>query len=248
MIEEEGRTEFRNRTWGSDDFVPVQVSGPVEIGLAPMPHSRADAHVFVVRGLAFPVKLEVDAGRVELEDCAVKHLEVHGIDTVTPVIRARNCLFGDVQNARGLARLEYVTVLGATLSETIEASDCIFLGRIRKDHLPLAPPSAGCLRYSRIIPGQAAGGMSLFRTNSERVWFFSEIFGARSCGVLHPVSPASIRFGAEDGGEMGACHGFAYSLCLNAMEEKLKDFVPVGMQAAAIPDARLLKAPLSLPT
>lgn len=248
VIEEEGRTEFRNRTWGTDAFVPVRVSGPVEIGLAPMPHGRADAHAFAVRGLVFTIKLEVDAGRVELEDCAVKHLETHGIDTVTPVIQARNCVFGDIQNARGLSRLEYVTVLGATLSETLEASDCIFLGRIRRHHVPLDPPPAGCLRYSRIIPGQAAGGMSLFRTHSERVWFFSDTFGARSCGVLHPASPASIRFGAEDGGEVGGCHGFAYSLCLNAMEEKLKDFVPVGMQAIAIPDARLLKAPLSLPT
>lgn len=248
VVEGDGRTEYRNRTWGTPAFVPVRIAGPVEIGLAPLPHSDADAHLFVVKGLVFDVKLEVDAGRVELEDCAVDHLEVHGIDPLAPVIRARHCLFGDIQNARGLSRLEYVTVLGPTLSETLEASDCVFLGRIRKDHVPSTPPPSGCVRYSRVVPDQAAGGMSFHKTHSDAVSCFSLAFGRRSCGVLHPATPASTRFGAEDAGEMGAYHGEAHSLCLDAMEAKLRDFVPVGMQALAVPDPRLLEAPLSLPT
>jgi hypothetical protein len=68
-------------------------------------------------------------------------------------------------------------------------------------------------------------------------------FGKRSCGVLHPAAPESIRFGAEDGGEMGACHRWSYSLLMSSVLEKVKEYLPVGMEAVLIPDSRLVELP-----
>jgi hypothetical protein len=61
--------------------------------------------------------------------------------------------------------------------------------------------------------------------------------------VLHPAADERLRFGAEDGGEMGACHLFAYTLRERAVLEKLKDFLPVGIEAVLAPDASLVCAP-----
>jgi hypothetical protein len=61
--------------------------------------------------------------------------------------------------------------------------------------------------------------------------------------VLHHATPPSIRFGAEDGGEMGAYHDRRYALAVEAVRTKLEDFLPLGLQAVLIPDPRLLVAP-----
>ena len=72
---------------------------------------------------------------------------------------------------------------------------------------------------------------------------FSSRFGDRGCGVLHPATPAAIRHGAEDGGEMGAFHGDYLSLLAEAVVDKLQEYLPVGLQAVVIPDTRLLDMP-----
>jgi hypothetical protein len=72
---------------------------------------------------------------------------------------------------------------------------------------------------------------------------FSTQFGSRSCGVPHPATPAVIRHGAEDGGEMGAFHGDHLSLLAEAVARKLEDYLPVGLEAVVIPDAGLLGMP-----
>ena len=71
-------------------------------------------------------------------------------------------------------------------------------------------------------------------------------FGEYGTGVLHPEAPRSIRFGAEDGGEMGTYHGRRYSSAAEAVRSKLEDYLPVGLQAVLIPDPRLLSAPPEL--
>jgi hypothetical protein len=75
------------------------------------------------------------------------------------------------------------------------------------------------------------------------VVMMSTVYGEYGCGVLHPATSDKVRFGAEDGGEMGAYHGRRYSAGDNAIMNKLEDYLPVGMEAVLIPDNRLLSEP-----
>jgi len=62
-------------------------------------------------------------------------------------------------------------------------------------------------------------------------------------GVLGLQTPNAIRFGAEDGGEMGAYHHKFYSLKAEAVLDKMREFLPVGIEPVLIPDTRLLIPP-----
>ena len=68
-------------------------------------------------------------------------------------------------------------------------------------------------------------------------------FGEHGYGVLAPVTPDAIRFGAEDGGEMGAYHHKYYSLKTEAVLDKMREFLPVGIEPVLIQDTRLLRVP-----
>ena len=162
-----------------------------------------------------------------------------------PLLSATNSLFKTIENPRALSRLEYCTVLERTVSEAIEASDCIFIGYIQKDRPSLAPPVAGCIRYSRVHPKQAGGGAQLFRASISRdyIRMFSLQFGQPGCSVLHPESRDSLCFGAEDGGEMGAYHHRHYCLRWQAIVNKLGDYMPLGIEPVLIPDERLACKP-----
>ncbi len=236
-------TTYCNKTYNTENFVPVRVRRAIKLGQVPSGVGDPDIHTYRFKGLILENLLELDSGRVELYDCAARKVEVHSIDVDKPVITARDCLFRDVQAARGLSRLEYCTVLRTTLSEVLWASDSIFLGRIRKDHPTPTAPDSGCVRYSRIDRDQDAGGMRFIANTRRAPVMFSSRFGDRGCGVLHPATPAAIRHGAEDGGEMGAHHGDYLSLLAEAVVDKLQEYLPVGLQAVVIPDPRLLEMP-----
>jgi hypothetical protein len=243
VIENNTTTIYRNKTYGTEDFVPVSVRRTIKLGQVADGVGDPDFHTWRFEGLILENLLQLDSGRAELYDCAARKVEVHSIDVDKPVITARDCLIRDVQAARGLSRLEYCTVLRATLSEVLWASDSIFLGRIRKDHPTPAAPDSGCVRYSRIDRDQDQGGLRFIANTRLAPVMFSSRFGDRGCGVLHPATPAVIRHGAEDGGEMGAYHRDYLSLLAEAVVDKLRDYLPVGLQAVVIPDTRLLDMP-----
>jgi len=243
VIDESTTTTYCNKTYGTENFVPVRVRRTIKLGQVPDGVGDPDIHTWRFKGLILENVLELDSGRVELYDCAVRKVEVHSIDFDTPVITARDCLFRAVQAARGLSQLEYCTVLETTLSEVLRASDCIFLGRIRKDHPTPAAPDSGCVRYSRVERDQDQGGLRFIANTRRAPVMFSSRFRDRGCGVLHPATPAAIRHGAEDGGEMGAYHRDYLSLLAEAVADKLQDYLPVGLQAVVIPDTRLLDMP-----
>jgi len=244
IIEGDHVTTYRNRTYGRDNYVPVNVSRVIKLGqVVPGGVGDANVHTWRFEGVNLLNTLEADSGRVELMDCAARKIEVHSIDETRPVITARNCVIKTLQAARGLSFLEYCTVLDGTMSENIRASDCIFLARIRKEHPGFIPPDTGCVRYSSITKHQVAGGMRLVQVTRRTPVMFSTTFGERGCGVLHPATPKSIRHGAEDGGEMGAYHDKHLSLLAEAVVDKLHDYLPLGTEAVVIPDERLLKMP-----
>lgn len=244
VIEEESLTIFRNKTYGCDNFVPVNIRRRIRLGQVPDGVGDVDFHTWRFEGVNLLNTLELDSGRVELVDCAVRKVEVHSIDFLKPVITARNCLLNNVQAARGVVELEYCTVLDTTLSEILNASDCVFLGLIHENHLPdFTPPERSCIRYSRIEKSQVQGEMRFTNIVRSKPVMYSEKFTDRGCGVLHPATPKEIRQGAEDGGEMGAYHDQYFSLLAEAVVDKLSDYLPLGLEAVVIPDERMLNMP-----
>ncbi len=240
---------YRNRSFGTDEFLPVRIRRVIELGAGSGGDPSIGIHRF--EGLILDNKVTAGGGRVELDTCASRRIESFAADLEAPVFSAVNSLIGNFEAAQGLGRLEYCTVLGETRAELLQASDCIFRDRVRGPNPPPEGPSGGCLRFSRLLKGdletiRQEGRLSLFQTNSDPVVMHSETFGERSSGVLHPETPASIRFGAEDGGEMGAGHAFRYSLLEEAVRDKVKDFLPIGLEAVLISDARLLEMPVSV--
>ena len=193
-------------------------------------------------------QLFVRQGRLELFKVAACQVEVETIDTDEPVLEAADSLFDTVQAAGGLARLEYCTVLGLTLIEILQASDCIFLGPVKKDHEGAEPPRAGCIRFSRIPPEILCAHepkpiLALGTNTTDEPVFFHTKFKEPCCAVLHPAAPESVRFGAEDGGEMGAYHGQHHVLRVEAVLDKLRDYLPLGIEAVWIHDPLLRCAP-----
>ena len=94
-----------------------------------------------------------------------------------------------------------------------------------------------------VEPGQPQGDLHLFQTTTEAPAFFEAAFGARHSGVLAPASHASILAGAEDEGELGAFHHARHAAIRTAILTKLADFLPVGLEAVLVPDARLTEPP-----
>jgi hypothetical protein len=170
-----------------------------------------------------------------------------------PVLVAENCLIGEAV-VNGLARLEYCTVLGQIECNRLQASDCLFVGALMLDQATENAPH--CIRYSRVPPSLSVAGLLTYRNTFEAPVFYDfefdegdkvvrreALLGELGCAVLHPATSEAIRFGAEDGGEIGAYHGWRYSLLLAAVQDKLKDFLPVGIEAVLVPDLRLHRLP-----
>lgn len=205
-------------------------------------------------------RVDISDGAVQLAGCAVRQLRVFTVERRRPVIEARACLIKRIEAARGLVRLEYATVLEVLLAECLEASDSILMPPLRKDRLDEDVPGAGCIRYSRLfhIPNagpdphwMSQGHRSALRCfgpscSTERPLFWSEDFGQPGCGVLRPDCAAEFRTGAEDGGELGACHDFRHVLRQKAVLEKLQEFLPLGMEAVLVADPSLTQAPPEL--
>jgi hypothetical protein len=205
--------------------------------------------------------LTVSAGRAVLEGCAVRNVVVTGADAVDagkplPSLIAKDCLFEQVETA-GTAWLEHCTVLKTTGCARILASDSIFRGDLALTRL--SPRTPSCLRFSRVPATLERRGTSVLgdfmNTSDDPVFFQISTyqddhnvqhhgqFGDPGCGTLHPATPHSICFGAEDGGEMGAYHRCLDCLGVKAAMDKLQDFLPLGIEAVFISDSRLFVAP-----
>jgi hypothetical protein len=177
--------------------------------------------------------------------------ESAGTEEAHPVVLARDCLFADLTVESGLAQLEYCTLLGETRFARLQASDCLFEGLTGPGPNGL-PTTEDCIRYSRIparLRALRSTGLVFPFCTSDRPVFFHTAFaeavsGARpGCGVLHPAAPASLCFGAEDGGELGAYHAKRYCLRAQAVIDKALEHLPVGLEPVLVPDAQLNHPP-----
>ena len=219
---------IRNKT-----RMPIRFTGPATLD---------QPKAYAIEGFVFSATVNCVHGRLHLAEVAAPKViaQHHGPDT--PALSARGCLFRDVTAATGLMRLEYCTVLRKTICEWLEASDCIFIGRPQKDHPTQPPPRDGCVRFSR-LPGPVLGSVAVRQCTDAGPIFYSDPFGEFGCGVLHPAAPRAVRHGAEDGGEMGAYHDRHYVLREEAIIRKLAAYLPTGLEAVLIPDARLACPP-----
>jgi hypothetical protein len=193
----------------------------------------------VVEDVIVDGTLTLAAGTLHLRRCAVRSLTVSG-QADELAVRAEDCLFERISVPGHTVRAEACTVLGDIACARLQASDCLFAGSVT---LPAALDDRNCIRYSRVPEGLALLNLSA-RRNTARTPAFCELrFGEPGCAVLHPATGAAIRFGAEDGGEMGAHHSWRYSLLMAAVLDKLKEFLPIGMEAVMVPDLRLHRTP-----
>lgn len=234
---------------------PVRIRGVVELDLATR---------WSFTNLWFDNRLEIRHASVELDGCAARQLYLHEPQARTVSVSARASLFKQLLAPRALVALEYVTVLERLVAERLQASDCLFLNQPRKDLIDFDVPAQGCIRFSRLeylppaLPGPgeppppippardwlAQGARSALRVHEASCStlvpiFWNTEFGRPGCAVLHPDSDPALRFGAEDGGEMGACHALAYTLREKAVLDKLQEMLPVGIEAVLAPDASL---------
>ncbi len=261
------RIEWNGQTLPQVSFVGV---GAKPVRLRGVAHFTQRA-VYRFENVWLDNRVQIDDGAVQLHNCAVRQLRVLTAERDAPVIEARACLAKRLEAARGQVRLEYVTVLERLLAERLEASDCIVLPPLLKDTVDDDVPAAGCLRYSRIAhlpaapvpsdpPDAAApfidndprwrsqGRRSLLRCfngscTDARPLFVEERFGEPGCGVLHADALEVFLSGAEDGGELGAYHERRLVLRRRAVLEKLREFLPVGIEAVIVSDATLACAP-----
>jgi len=241
----EGIRQIRPRP-GDDGALPV-----VTITTSPPPF---DEDVVRITDINFTGTLTITAGRVELERVSVRRLIIQSAGTAEPVLEAKDCLFARVAAPDGLVRLEACTVTQRLECARLQASDCIL-----PDELLVALVGGpSCVRY---LPGPAnllvLPAIMLQRsevTTVDPVFFDFEICtaaGVRSAtewgvpghAVLHPATPGRLCAGAEDGGEMGTYHHRKHCLQAAAVLTKLEEYVPVGLEAALIPDPRLLSIP-----
>ena len=197
---------------------------------------------------------------------------------------ATDCLFQNVNVTKGLARLEYCTIMETANCKYIQASECIFVGMIMGVKKPPDNSFLNCLRFSSISPGflddiknkpenssdkKLARALQLIdtqsnimlRTNTFERPVFEQfvyckdheangvlkkreaVYGEYGYGVSSSQTPRAIRFGAEDGGEIGSYHHRYYALKAEAMLEKMREFLPVGINPVLILDKRLLHVP-----
>lgn len=194
-----------------------------------------------------------------LEKLAAKEIQITNSNTHTPVtdLFANDCLFGTIKAPNSKVQLEYCTVLGETTTvsgkiittvlsemtaEEVEASDCIFVGKLYKNGHK-AYQSPGVIRYSRYsrtdVKVEGIPFENIVGNSTDMPVFYTSEWGKPGCGVIHPESPETIRHGAEDGGEMGAFHHRAYVLSWEAVIRKLDEYLPAGMGAALIPSQNL---------
>lgn len=200
---------------------PVRFTGPVDLLSALSVGQRAALPADEAGRLLPRVTLErvhVDGtvtlarGRLVASAVALAALELATDDYAAPVLEAGDSLFGRLQAAAGLVRLEACSVLGAAECGALEATDCLFAGT-----LDFAAPAGG-LHPPRLlrcrVPAAAAAQLparagTLVDGTTEAPVFFpvpaGEPFGPAHA-VLAPETPAAICLPAGGAAEMGCFH------------------------------------------
>ncbi|RLK50613.1 tail protein P2 I [Alkalispirillum mobile] len=222
---------------------PLRLVGREQLG-AQLDGERV---LFRFEHLWFDNRLTLERGRLVLQGCALRHLEVATVGDEGPAVVARGCLFNRLAAPGASAELEYCTVLDQLLATRLWMSDSISVPVPRGRPGGADLPATGCIRYSRLphVPeaqwqyqGEPSALRLAYSTHRQAV-FLDHRFGEPGAGVLHWHCPEAITRGAEDGGEMGAYHDARHQLRWQAVRDKLSHYLPLGIEAVLIPDPRL---------
>jgi hypothetical protein len=119
--------------------------------------------------------------------------------------------------------LEHVTVVGNTLAQTLTASNAILFGTIT-----LGDAVNSCFRYTR-YPKEVTG-VKLFRCTTLLPIFSSFQFGHPAYLGLSLNTPAALRRGGEEGGEMGVWYAAGIPWREQNVLLKLREYLPVGLE------------------
>ncbi len=206
-----------------------------------LPASASPPALYHLEDLAVTGELRVADAKLSTRRVAIERLVVESPDATTegePHVSLRDSLIGELRvSAPALVRLEYCSVLQTLDCAHLEASDCILLDPSRTpssfDTLFLRYCCAPWLPLGELDPDTGR----ILDPSIVRIppLVIASTFGQPGCGVLHPGAHASIRFGAEDGGELGAHHHAHHVLREEAAMDKLHEFLPVNQQPVLIP-------------
>ena len=119
--------------------------------------------------------------------------------------------------------LEHVTVIGDTLAPTLMASNAILFGQVT-----LGDAANSCFRYTRYP--QEVTGVRLFRSTTLLPIFSSFQFGHPAYLGLSVNTPAALRRGGEEGGEMGVWYAAGIPWREQNVMLKLREYLPVGLK------------------
>lgn len=219
---------------------PLVVGEELPVDLTPT-RTGALAEPYELRDLVFHGKVRLSAGAIGLRRVAARELGLAAYDVE---LRAGGCLFETLactdapasSAPRTLVELEYCTVMALVGRMRLRMSDCIVVSATD------LPDADACLRWSSVPPSWAPVP-GLERCVHDSPCFVVECFGERLHGLLSPKSAASIRSGAEDGGELGAYHDAYWLQRLAGVEEKLLEHVPIGITPVLVPDPTLVRMP-----
>ena len=190
-------------------------------------------------------ELRIDSVQVSLSRCAIETVvATHGGDPA-PLLDATDCLFDSIMyRPLGRLRLEYCTVFEDIACDTLQASDCILAGDVSA--------SLGCIRFSCApkldLDADPYVGPDVYQHTvvDTPPLFWNNDFGLPGYGVLHPATVAEICSGAEDRGEMGGYHHRRHCHHRQAIIEKARKFLAVGLEPVVIVDPGLCDPPAKI--
>lgn len=207
------------------------------------------AHCTVVPGRG---RVRVTSGNADLRIELVRCIS-GAIDVPVPIegVTLRDCLVqaAGVPNAIDLdaCGLDATasTVLGRTRVQSVEASDCIFAGR-----LSVARAQQGCVRFCYLADGstaprryrcqpdlalgEAAGSAAAAVRARLRPTFTSTQHGDPGYGQLDRGCAAEIARGAEDGAEMGALNFVKQAHRMANLHSQLEHYLRFGLEAGVV--------------
>ncbi len=196
----------------------------------------AECACLTFENLVFMGKLNIACKHLKLERVAVRNLtqpDPYPLDIDAPLAEARDCLIDWLWLYRGVIQLEYCTLLNTLRAEIVQASDCIIMPQLPPDTCGRIWMRYCCAPRITKAPPES---WRLYRVGRMTPRFYTQTFGQPGCGVLHPATDRAICFGAENGGELGGYHHRSYCLRAKAVTDKLRDFLPIGMEPVLLFD------------
>lgn len=196
-------------------------------------------------GIVCKHNMEVRNGNLLLKKSAVPSVTVTG-NGFEPVCEMYDSLAKNIQCSKGTIRLEHATVLKSIFCDCLLASDSIITAlKITKDRDNINKSVAGFIRYSVLAPGfrelKQTTDLQYDEQSvaTEKTLFYETEWGLPGCGVIIRGSSGFVESGAENLGVLGCYNHMFYSRKFAAVQQKIKDFLPIGIKAAVIEDPML---------